>query len=211
MLPNIYAGQGLDEVIRLIPPDELKHMQRVGRLTNELTWIVTRYPKYKMFENILCKYGEVAFYHDIGKAWVPSNVLTKTQSLTNEEYEMILMHPLYAQEYFEKNPNIINVEASVKQLIIDAAVFHHERWDGSGYPYGLFAQDIPLVARVTSICDVYDAITNQRPYSEAKTHEAACEQIERYLGKQFDPDIAFIFLENQKTIHALTMVGKPSL
>lgn len=210
MLPNIYAGQGLDEVIRFIPTDELRHMQRVGRLTNEMTWIVTRYPRYEMYEGILHNFGNVAFYHDIGKAWVPADVLTKTQNLTHEEYELILMHPLYAQEFFEKNPDIISVEASVRQLIVDAAVFHHERWDGNGYPYGLSSLDIPLVARITSICDVYDAITNQRPYSEARTHEAACAEIERYLGEQFDPDIALIFLENQKAIYTLTMGGQPS-
>jgi len=207
---KIYVGQGLNEVVQSIPTEELRHMQRVGRLTSSLSRIITKYSRYHEYKKELLQFGKVAFYHDIGKAWVPSEILTKKQRLEDEEYEMIFMHPLYAQEYLEKNPDIFYFEDPVKKLLFDAAVFHHERWDGSGYPYGLFGKDIPLVARITSVCDVYDAITNQRPYREARTHEEACAEIERYAGKQFDPHIASVFLEHESAVKAKSLGNQTS-
>lgn len=94
MLPNNYAGQSFNEVVRLIPSDELRHTQRVGRLTNELSWILTRYTKYKKNENVFFKFNNVAFYHDIGKAWAPSDILTKKGCLTNEESLIVRQCPI---------------------------------------------------------------------------------------------------------------------
>ncbi len=197
---NILSSQGLDGVIRSIPMEELRHMQRVGGLTNALLHILLRCRHYQDQKTIFSLFGHFAFYHDIGKAWIPADILGKEEPLTFEEFETITMHPLYAQGYFEKNPNVLNVEPPLKQCIFDAAVFHHERWDGSGYPYGISSDTIPLIARVTSVCDAYDAITHKRPYREAKTHADACEEIAKHAGTQFDPDIALIFLENEKDI-----------
>jgi len=211
MSHHIYVGQGLNEVIRLIPTEELKHMQRVGRLTYQLTRIIVLDSQNLTTYCDLLEFGNVAFYHDIGKAWIPSNILTKAQQLTDEEYKTIRMHPLYAQEYLEKNPSVFCLKPSIRQLIFESAVYHHERWDGNGYPYGITEEQIPLIARITSVCDVYDAITSERPYSKARTHEMACTEIERYAGRQFDPHIASVFLKHEIEFKAMTLGNQPFL
>lgn len=198
---DIYLRRKLKDVIQSIPYEEFSHMQRVGKLTKILLMIISRYDKYSVSKDEFFLFDELAFYHDIGKAWVPTNILLKTEPLTPEEYEKIFMHPLYARKFLKDNLNIINDDPSVRQLLFDAAVFHHERWDGKGYPYGCEGEDIPLIARITSVCDVYDAITNRRPYREARTHKEACTEIARYSGIQFDPSIASAFLENDAVVY----------
>ena len=197
---KIYSNQALDAVLRSIPPDEIAHMHRVGVLTSMLLHILLRYAPYKDNAPEFTLFGHYAFFHDIGKAWISADILCKEDPLTFEEFETITMHPLYAQEFIEKNPDVFKGKPSLKQSIFDAAVFHHERWDGSGYPYGLISDNIPLIARVTSVCDAYDAITHKRPYSKKRTHEEACEEIAKHAGAQFDPDIVLIFLDNEKDI-----------
>ncbi len=195
---KISSSQALSDVLSSIPPEELRHMRRVGMFTFELLRILLRYQHYQEFKSEFSFFGHYAFFHDIGKAWVPAEILCKEDALTFEEFETITMHPLYAQEFLEKNPDTLRVQPLLKQSIFDAAVFHHERWDGSGYPYGISSDNIPIIARVTSVCDAYDAMTHKRPYSKARSHEEACEEIAKHAGTQFDPDIALIFLESEK-------------
>lgn len=200
MFDKIFPGQSLKDVLRLLPTEELKHMHRVNKLTNALLRILSEHDRLGKFDHNCLNFKCAAFYHDVGKAWVQSDILTKAEKLTAQEYQTIKMHPLYAQEYFKKNPNALCIETSWSKLIFDAAVFHHERWDGRGYPYGISEKRIPFIARATAVCDVYDAITSQRSYRKARTHEEACTEIERYAGTQFDPDIALFFLDNEEVM-----------
>jgi len=195
---KIFPGQRLDTVIASIPIQELWHMQRVGELTNELLRLMVQYASYQNHVDKLSRFNHYGFFHDIGKAWIPVEILKKSDLLTPEEYKKVKMHPVYAKEYFEKNPDVIDIEPSIRSLLFDAAVYHHERWDGGGYPYNLSGDNIPLIARVVAVCDAYDAITTKRPYREAKPHKEACREIKTNAGTQFDPDIAAIFLENEK-------------
>lgn len=132
--------------------------------------------------NISKDYNTKIFYaalvHDIGKTIIPNDILNKKGKLTKEEYECIKQHSIYGA----------NALAQMDQLdeIALAVLHHHEHYDGNGYPDGLSGSGIPLISRIISICDSYDAITNDRPYRKAQTHEYALKEIDACSGKQFD-------------------------
>jgi HD-GYP domain-containing protein (c-di-GMP phosphodiesterase class II) len=122
-----------------------------------------------------------ALMHDIGKIGCVLN-LNKPGKLTQDEYEMFKRHPGYGKDILDP----------IKFLhpLIPGVHLHHERWDGRGYPLGLKANDIPLIARIISVADTYDAMTSDRAYRRALPHEVAVAEIERCSGTQFDPEVA---------------------
>lgn len=183
-------------VILTIPAEEQWHMRRVGILINNLMEVLMQRREYEKYTKLFHLFMNVSFYHDIGKAWVAPEVLMKAERLTEREYEQILLHPVYAQKYFESHFDLFSDCFILRRIVYNSAVFHHERWDGCGYPYGLKREQIPLTARITSVCDTYDAITNNRPYCRARSHAAACAEIERCAGEQFDPVIAEVFCDS---------------
>jgi putative nucleotidyltransferase with HDIG domain len=127
-----------------------------------------------------------ALMHDIGKIGCVMN-LNKAGKLTQSEYEVFKRHPAYGREILDP----------IKFLgpVIPGVHLHHERWDGRGYPLGLAGNDIPLIARIISVADTYDAMTSDRAYRRALPHEVTVSEIERCSGTQFDPDIAGTFTE----------------
>jgi putative nucleotidyltransferase with HDIG domain len=127
-----------------------------------------------------------ALMHDIGKIGCVMN-LNKAGKLTQSEYEVFKRHPVYGREILDP----------IKFLgpVIPGVHLHHERWDGRGYPLGLAGKDIPLIARIISVADTYDAMTSDRAYRRALPHEVTVNEIERCSGSQFDPDVAGTFTE----------------
>lgn len=140
--------------------------------------------------------------HDIGKIAIHDDILQKPSRLTEEEFKEMKKHTLYGKVTFEKTLKEIN-----NQMFIDTAVnmiyYHHERWDGQGYPNGLMEKNIPIEARIMSIADAYDAITSKRVYKAAKTHEEAKTIMVEMSGTQFDPDLVKVFLSIEQTIKAI--------
>jgi PAS domain S-box-containing protein len=130
-----------------------------------------------------------ALLHDIGKMGVPDAILLKPGALTESEWEIMRMHPVYAYQMLSPIPYLKHA--------LEIPYAHHEKWDGTGYPRGLKAEQIPLAARMFSIVDVYDALTSDRPYRAAWTPEAAYHHIEEESGKHFDPRLVKIFLESK--------------
>lgn len=124
--------------------------------------------------------------HDIGKIGISDSILLKEGSLTDDEYENMKQHPVFAQEFMGK----IEFLASA----MDIPYSHHEKWDGSGYPQGLKGEEIPTAARIFSIVDVWDAITKDRPYRKAMTFVEAIKVIEDGRGSHFDPLVTDEFL-----------------
>ena len=186
-------------VLEQIPKAELLHMQRVGKLVHTMAKLIPRSRYHAQPTDHFDVYGVAAHYHDIGKAFVPASILTKASRLTGEEYKLVFMHPVYAQRYLDETD--LPVDDHLKALIYDSAVYHHERWDGKGYPYGLARHEIPLIARVTAVCDAYDAMTHERPYSKARSHHQACLEIGKNAGFQFDPEIAYLFIKHEALIN----------
>jgi putative nucleotidyltransferase with HDIG domain len=127
-----------------------------------------------------------ALMHDIGKIGCVMN-LNKPGKLTLDEYEIFKRHPVYGREILDP----------IRFLgpVVPGVYLHHERWDGRGYPLGLGKNDIPLIARIISIADTYDAMTSDRSYRRALPHDVTVTEIERCSGTQFDPDLAGTFVD----------------
>lgn len=136
--------------------------------------------------------------HDIGKVAIPDAVLMSTGKFTEEEREIMKKHPVVGGQALEEAVKALG-ERSFLTTGMEVAYYHHERWDGNGYPFGLKGEAIPLSARIVSIADVYDALTSARRYKKAFTHEEACRIITEAKGTQFDPEIvdAFQDLESE--------------
>jgi PAS domain S-box-containing protein/putative nucleotidyltransferase with HDIG domain len=128
-----------------------------------------------------------AYLHDLGKIAISDTILLKSGKLTENEFAIIKQHTLYG---FEMCRDIPFLPKATRELIRS----HHERYDGKGYPDGLAGEAIPLTARLFSLVDVYDALTSERPYKRAWTHEEAVAELERQRGAQFDPALVEVFL-----------------
>jgi putative nucleotidyltransferase with HDIG domain len=125
--------------------------------------------------------------HDIGKLAVSDEVLCKEGRLDDAELAQIRDHPKIGAKLL--------LRVSALREAIPYVLYHHERWDGTGYPSGKAGEEIPVEARVLAIADAFDAMTSDRPYRRALTHDEALAEVERCAGTQFDPRIAQVFLE----------------
>ena len=132
--------------------------------------------------------------HDVGKWRTPNEILLKPYELTEAEWKIIQQHPLLGVEMLtpllkDKGSN------QYLKLVESVILYHHERWDGKGYPEGLKGEEIPLSARIVSLADIYDALTSDRSYRKALTHEEAFEVMKKEK-ERFDPRIWKVFEEN---------------
>jgi response regulator RpfG family c-di-GMP phosphodiesterase len=125
--------------------------------------------------------------HDLGKIGVPDAILLKPGALTPQEFERMRTHTILGERIVEGIPYLSGLAREV-------IAFHHERWDGNGYPYRLDGEKIPLAARIFSLVDAWDAMTNDRPYRPALPIETAVSEIRAESGTQFDPGLAEAFL-----------------
>jgi putative nucleotidyltransferase with HDIG domain len=123
-----------------------------------------------------------ALLHDIGKLQVPNEIINKPGKLTAAEWEIVKQHPVTGQEMLNQVGGALTEAGHIVRA-------HHERWDGTGYPDGLAARDIPLEARIITVCDSFSAMTTDRPYRAAMMHQDAVAELDRCVGSQFDPVI----------------------
>jgi putative nucleotidyltransferase with HDIG domain len=129
--------------------------------------------------------------HDIGKLNLPDSILTKHDPLTDAEWDMIRYHPELGTRILKYIPGLRDC--------MDAVLYHHERYDGNGYPHGLKGEDIPRDARIMAIADSYDAMISERGYKKRKlTKKEAIEELEACSGTQFDPELVKIFIKIRK-------------
>lgn len=154
-------------------------------------------------DNIYC----ASPLHDIGKVGIPDRILLKPGKLTSDEFDIIKRHPRIGAETLRAVVQECPDNAFIR-MGIEIAEYHHEKWDGSGYPNGLAGEDIPLSARILALGDVYDALTSSRCYKEAFSHERSCAIIEEGAGAHFDPvlvdafrNIESRFVEIRNSIH----------
>lgn len=126
--------------------------------------------------------------HDVGKIGIPDSILLKRGPLTPEEWTVMRKHTTIGGEILDRKDHVLFESAR------DVALCHHERWDGSGYPKGLAGEDIPLMARICAVADVFDALTSRRPYKEPWTRERALDFLREGAGAHFDPAVVESFL-----------------
>jgi putative nucleotidyltransferase with HDIG domain len=139
-------------------------------------------------EDAVRELGIAGLYHDVGKAAVPSEVLNKAGRLSPEEFDSIKAHTISGRELLERCED-------VPQVAIDVALHHHERMDGTGYPFGLKGSELSVAARMGAICDIYDALTSERVYKEAWTPSEAISNMDQWDG-HMDPELLFTFMKS---------------
>lgn len=127
-----------------------------------------------------------ALLHDIGKKYIPKNILDKNTSLTDFEMQTVKQHVLLGAQYL--------IDTGYNNQVVEAALYHHERYDGKGYCYGLKENEIPLLARIISVTDSFDAMISERPYKKPLTINQAIKELNVNSGSQFDPDVVTVFL-----------------
>jgi len=157
------------------------HTKRVTEMTVQLA------ERMGVRSQELIQIRQGALLHDIGKMGIPDRILLKPDQLTDEEWVIMRMHPIYA---FQMLKPIVYL-----RLALDIPYCHHEKWDGTGYPRGLKGEEIPLGARIFSIMDVYDALTSNRPYRAAWPKDKVLHHIQELSGIHFDPQVVDAFLK----------------
>jgi len=138
--------------------------------------------------------GIAALFHDVGKILIPESILQKPGLLTAEEYEIMKSHTTRGSEIL-KSALKTHPENHLLSVCYDVVRYHHEKWDGSGYPDGLKGEQIPLAARIVAIADVFDALTSDRHYRDAFSSEEALKIMQTEEKEHFDPDLFSVFLE----------------
>lgn len=131
-----------------------------------------------------------AIFHDIGKIGTPDAVLNKPSRLSEDEFLIMKQHPEKSWEILKEYPQF--------EKIADNARFHHERFDGKGYPLGLKGDEIPVCARIILIADTFDAMTSTRPYRKGLPYEVAFDELLQFSGSQFDPQLVKLFIEGMR-------------
>ncbi|MDR2553966.1 MAG: response regulator [Fibromonadaceae bacterium] len=140
--------------------------------------------------------------HDVGKITISDLILNKPGKLSPEEFEIMKTHAIEGEKIIDKIIEQTGEDTFLRHAKLFAG-YHHERWDGQGYPYGLKGEDIPLQGRIMAVADVYDALTSERPYKKAFSHERSTEIIMENAGTQFDPSLAKLFYEVKDKFEAI--------
>lgn len=175
------------------------HLDRMREYCRILALELSSWPKYR--DEIDGEYIQLLYLtsplHDIGKVGIPDAILQKPGRLTPEEFEIMKTHTTIGGETLQA-VTLAHPEARYLAMARDIAFTHHERWDGTGYPFGLAGKDIPLCGRLCALADVYDALTTDRVYKKKMPHEEARKIILEGSGNHFDPDIVEAFVRREE-------------
>jgi putative nucleotidyltransferase with HDIG domain len=182
------AAQSLMEALRLRDPYTYGHCRRVARHAKLLAQAAG------LGEWDQRKVEYAALFHDLGKIGIPDVILNKPGRLTPEESQIIREHPVKSVEIIRPLATLPFFEATLPGVL-----HHHERVDGCGYPFGLSGNDIPLLARIVLIVDTFDAMTTTRPYRKGLGVDIAYAELQRFAGRQFDPQLVKIFVKAHPT------------
>jgi HD-GYP domain-containing protein (c-di-GMP phosphodiesterase class II)/PAS domain-containing protein len=175
-------------------PETGFHLQRICEYTRLLaSQVHERAPfSFRITREYANDVSVSSMLHDIGKVSIPDSILLKPGALGPDEWELMKKHTIFGWEVLHKADQDLG-EQSFLTLAATIALSHHEKFDGSGYPHGRAGEQIPLSARISTMADVYDALTTRRPYKEAWSHERAVEEILRQSSSHFDPVLVEIF------------------
>jgi HD-GYP domain-containing protein (c-di-GMP phosphodiesterase class II) len=167
--------EALTALVELRDPHAFAHGEQVMGVCQEVGRLLG------LAEDALAELRVAAQFHDVGKLAIPDWILHKPGPLTEIEWYAMRRHPDLGAALLRSLPGMADVAAAVR--------FHHERWDGTGYPEGLAEEDIPLASRVLCACDAWDAMTSDRPYRAALPHDVALLELQAGAGRHFDPRV----------------------
>jgi putative two-component system response regulator len=173
--------EGWSQALDLRDKETEGHTQRVTNLT-------IKFAKAIGFSDADLEHvGRGALLHDVGKLGIPDVILLKPGKLTEEEWKIMRMHPVYAYQWLSP--------ISFLEPALNIPYAHHEKWDGTGYPRGLIGEEIPIAARLFAFVDVWDALRSDRPYRKAMSKSEVSEYIHENVGLHFDPSLVNIFMD----------------
>lgn len=183
------------------------HIIRTKNYVKLLAEQLRTHPRFKDFlsNQYIEQLYKSAPLHDIGKVGIPDNILCKPGKLTTEEFEIMKTHTTVGYEAIERAEKALGIELDFLQHAKDIALYHQEKWDGSGYPMGLKGDDIPFSARLMALADVYDALISERVYKPPFSHDYAVELITEGRGSHFDPDVTAAFLSIHEQFRAIAL------
>lgn len=172
------------------------HLERIQHYTRTLARdLAGKHPELGISLPLAEEFARVSPLHDIGKVAIPDAILHKPGKLTPEEFEVMKTHAMIGGQLLE---DIQNKSGSLYlRVAYEVAMFHHERYNGKGYPKGLKGEDIPVAARIVALADMYDAMTSERCYKEAFSHEKTKKIIVEERGEQLDPRMVDSFLAQE--------------
>ena len=181
------------------------HIARTQGYIMHLAHLLTTHPRFQaaLSEHFVDQLGRSAPLHDIGKVGIPDHILLKPGPLTPEEWAVMRTHAKLGSDAIELAEQDIEARVEFLALAKEIARWHHEKWDGSGYPDGLAGEAIPLSARLMAVADVFDALITRRPYKPAFSYEVARDIIAKERGKHFDPDLVDAFLAHYQDFVAI--------
>ncbi|MEN8006420.1 MAG: HD domain-containing phosphohydrolase [Candidatus Krumholzibacteriota bacterium] len=176
------------------------HLDRICEHARLLAERLSGRPGYQeVTHEFMQTIAQAAALHDVGKVGIPDSILMKPAKLSEAEFDIMKTHTMVGADLLEGLRENFG-DFPMIAMGVDVAIGHHEWWNGSGYPRGSKGREIPLAARILAICDVYDALTSNRVYKKAWTHEETEKTIREGAGSQFDPDLVEIFFEDQEEL-----------
>lgn len=185
------------------------HIKNTGNFVKVLTHAMLYDSRFtsQMTSEYAEMVADAAHLHDIGKISIPDSILQKKGKLTDEEFAIMKSHPVEGARILDETLKWVESDEYF-QIAHDMALYHHEKYDGTGYPEGLSGESIPLSARIMAVADVYDALRSSRHYKEGFTREKSVAILKENRGTHFDPDITDIFLDHIDEIENVFEVHK---
>lgn len=186
-LQKTFTKELVTSIVKLLEMYDLYtkgHSENVANLASEIA------ENMGLPQKMITEVYWAGLVHDIGKLLIPLDVLNKKSGLTNEEYELIKKHPIWGSQALEKSDSLKSISKYIR--------YHHERWDGRGYPDGLSENEIPLLSKILQVADSWDAMISKRAYRDALNREEAIQELEDNRGSQFSPEVVDIFLQMEK-------------
>jgi putative two-component system response regulator len=185
--------------------DTGNHLRRTQHYVKLLAETLRPNPRFRTFltDQTITMLFKSAPLHDIGKVGIPDRILLKPGRLEPEEFEIMKSHTTLGRDAIEHAERTLGTKVEFLRIAKEIALSHQEKWDGSGYPQGLAGDAIPISARLMALADNYDALTTNRVYRAAFSHEQATEIIVKGRGSHFDPDIVDVFMALQDDFRAI--------
>ena len=203
---------GLAKLAESRDPDTGHHLERIALYSTRLAQAARRHSKFRdiISPQFVRTIGISSALHDIGKVGVEDAILLKPGTLTEQERHRVQVHAALGGDCIRQIERRLG-NSTFLSMAREIALYHHERWDGEGYPHGLKAEDIPLAARIVAVADVYDALSVKRIYKDALPHEVCVDKIRREAGRQFDPELVEVFLSIEPQIAEIAerLKGQP--
>lgn len=176
-----------DIVNALVSAIEVKDKYTEGHAQRVRTYSCAIAEQFQFSKEQIIEVGTAALLHDVGKIGIPTEILNKSGKLSVDDYNIIRQHPLHTKTILNK--------ISGFSTIANFAYYHHENYDGTGYPEGLKGNEIPFMSQIIQVADAYDAMTSERAYRKALSSNEAVEIIKKEMGKQFNPEVAKVAIQ----------------